>query len=163
VDLGAGSPAEVGRLGVAVLSPVTLTKRPHPYGEALLAAPVAGRRTACAALLLAARQSRLRAKLLPPVTVAFAVQHRLGRRGLTSLGNAAGPFTETLIVDAAPSALGGLVRSAPGDTVSWPRALGRVVQWNLPVKFAGTPVETVSLADAESLQKALVRWIGGSE
>jgi putative aminopeptidase FrvX len=162
VDVGAGSPTEVDRLGIRVLSSVTLTKRPHRYGQGLLAAPVAGRRAACAALLLAVRQSRLQAKLLPPVTVAFAVQHQLSRRGVATLGHAAGPFTETVLVDAVPGALGGVRRGAVRDTV-WSRELGRVVQWSLPVRFAGTPVETVSLADADTLRAWLARWIGGVE
>jgi hypothetical protein len=109
------------------------------------------------------RQSRLRSRLLPSVTVAFAVQHQLSHRGLATLGNAAGPFRETLVVDAVPGALGGVLRSATRDTSSWPPGLGRVTRWNLPVRFAGTPVETVSLADAASLGQLLVRWIGGSE
>jgi putative aminopeptidase FrvX len=74
VDVGAGSRAEAAALGLAVLAPVTLAKRPHRYGEGLLAAPVAGRRAACAALVLAVRLSILRAKAIPPVLVAFAVE-----------------------------------------------------------------------------------------
>jgi hypothetical protein len=53
-------------------------------------------------------------------------------------------------------------RGAVRDTV-WSRELGRVVQWSLPVRFAGTPVETVSLADADTLRAWLARWIGGVE
>src|SRR5438094_5418004 len=53
VDIGAGSAAEVQRLGVAVLAPVSLWKQPHVYGDRLLAAPAAGRRAACAALATA--------------------------------------------------------------------------------------------------------------
>lgn len=162
VDVGADSPAEVARLGIRVLSPVALTKRPHRYGKGLLAAPVAGRRAACAALLLAVREARLQSRLLPPVIVAFAVQHQLSYRGLAALGNAAGPVSETLIVDAVPGTPGEIVRGAAGDTVSWPARLGQVVQWSLPVRFAGTPVETVSLADADTLRAMVVRWIGGS-
>src|SRR5436190_992479 len=36
VDLGASSAAEVQGLGIAVLAPVSLAKRPHLYGERLL-------------------------------------------------------------------------------------------------------------------------------
>jgi len=53
VDLGASSTAEVQALGIAVLAPVSLAKRPQLYGERLLAAPAAGRRAACAALAAA--------------------------------------------------------------------------------------------------------------
>jgi putative aminopeptidase FrvX len=163
VDVGAESSADIARLGVRVLAPVTLTKRPHTYGEGLLAAPVVGRRSACAALLLAVRQSTLRAKLAPPVTVAFAVQQALSERGLVTLANADGPFDETLIVDGRTGPLGSLQRRAGADTASRSPKLGRVTEWSLPVRYGGTAVETVSLTDADSLRGALVRWIGGEE
>ena len=54
VDVGAASAAEVEALGIGVLAPVALAKRPQRYGDGLLAAPAAGRRAACAALLAAA-------------------------------------------------------------------------------------------------------------
>ncbi|MBA2626414.1 MAG: hypothetical protein H0U85_00215, partial [Gemmatimonadales bacterium] len=60
VDLGARSGAEVSLLGVRMLSPVALAKRPHRYGDSLLAAPSAGRRAACAALVIAAREAAQR-------------------------------------------------------------------------------------------------------
>src|SRR5207248_4784747 len=61
LDVGAASAAEARALGVDVLAPVSLTKRPLPYGDRLLAAPDAGRRAACAALV-AAVQAKPRAK-----------------------------------------------------------------------------------------------------
>jgi putative aminopeptidase len=161
VDIGANSRAEVTALGVGVLSPVALAKRPHSYGRGLLAAPAVGRRAACAALLDAVRQSTLRAKLIPPVTVAFAIQQRLSERGLRSLANALGPFDETLIVDGRPGARGSLQRGSEPDTLARRPALGRVTRWSLPVVYEGTPVETASMADAQSLRDALVKWIGG--
>ena len=163
VDVGAESLADVARLGLRVLAPVTLTKRPHSYGESLLAAPVAGRRSACAAVLLAVWQSTLRAKLAPPMTVAFAVEQELSERGLATLANADGPFDQTLIVDGRTGPLGSIQRRAGADTASRSPKLGRVTEWSLPVKYAGTAVETVSLTDADSLRGALVRWIGGEE
>lgn len=163
VDVGATSRAEVTALGVRVLAPVTLAKRPHGYGDGLLAGPVVGRRAACAALLQAARQSILRAKLIPGVTVAFAVEQRLSERGLATLANALGPFDQTLIVDGRPGARGSILHALDSTTAArWPR-LGRVTGWSLPVTYAGTAVETVALADAESLQEALVKWIGGDQ
>jgi hypothetical protein len=142
---------------------VTLAKRPQEYGEGLLAAPVAGRRTACAALLLAVRQSTLRAKLIPPVTVAFAVEQELSQRGLGTLANAFGPFDETVIVDGRPGVRGSLQQEPDAEeSTRWP-GLGRVIKWSLPVTYGGTAVETVSLGDAESLREALVKWIGGDQ
>jgi hypothetical protein len=169
VDVGASSGPQVRALGIKVLSPVTLTKRPHAYGDGLIAAPSAGRRAACAALLLAVRQSVLRAKLLPPLTVAFTVQQRLENRGLSTIANADGPFRETVVVDATPGRLGSFDSRGVSDstmqadsTDSW-RGLGSVKRWSLPVRYAGTPVETVSMTDADSLRQALVKWIGGDQ
>jgi putative aminopeptidase len=162
VDVGAVSRAQVMGLGLGVLAPVTLTKRPQRYGDGLLAAPVVGRRAACAALVLAARQSRLRAKLTPPVTVAFAVEQRLPELGLGPLANTLGPFDETLIVDGRAGTLGALQRGADADSAGhWP-GLGKVIRWSLPVRYGESPVETVRLADADSLRAALVQWIGGN-
>ena len=161
VDVGAESRAEATALGLAVLDPVTLTKRPQSYGEGLLAAPVAGRRTACAALVLAVLQSRVRAKLIPPVTVAFAVEQGLPGLGLGPLAKTLGPFDETLIVDSRPGAPGALQRGADTDVSARWSGLGRVMRWSLPISYGGTPVETVRLSDADSLREALVKWIGG--
>lgn len=161
VDIGASSRAEVADLGVQVLTPVTLAKRPHRYGNGLLAAPVAGRRAACAALLVAVRRAVLRAKLLPPTTVAIAVEQELSQRGLATLGNVAGPFEETLMVDGDSGTVGAIRQTITSDTSRRLEKLGRVTRWSLPVRYAGTAVETVSLADADSLSQALGRWIGG--
>lgn len=161
VDIGAASRSQVTALGVRLLAPVTLAKRPHAYGNGLLAAPVAGRRAACAALLLAVGPSIVRAKLTPPVTVAFAVEQELSERGLGTLANELGPFDETVLVDSRAGKRGALEQGPDSSTAArWPR-LGRVMRWSLPVSYAGTPVETVALADADSLRSALVRWIGG--
>jgi putative aminopeptidase FrvX len=161
VDVGAASRSQVAALGVRVLAPVTLAKRPHAYGNSLLAAPAVGRRTACAALVLAVRQSIVRAKAIPPVTVAFAVEQELSQRGLGTLANELGPFDEAVFVDSRAGKRGALEREPDSSmTARWPR-LGRVKRWSIPVRYAGTPVETVALADADSLRNALVRWIGG--
>lgn len=161
VDVGVASRAGAADLGIALLAPVTLAKRPHRYGDRLLAAPVGGRRAACAALLLAARQSIVRAKTIAPVVVAFAVEQELSERGLGTLSNAFGPFDETLIVDGRPGVLDSLQQGPDADpSARWP-GLGRVTRWSLPVVYGGTPVETVSLDDAESLEDALLKWIGG--
>ena len=163
LDVGAESRAQATALGVGVLAPVTLTKRPQTYGEGLLAAPVSGRRAACAALVLAVRQSRVRAKLIPSVMVAFAVEQGLPETGLGPLAKTLGPFDETLIVDGRPGALGVLYRGPDTDlSARWPGG-GRVLRWTVPISYPGTPVETVRLADADSLRASLVQWIGGDQ
>jgi putative aminopeptidase FrvX len=163
VDVGASSGDMVTALGIRVLSPVTLPKRPHQYGSGLLATPMVGRRIACAALLEAVQQLRVRAKLIPGLTVGFVVEQELSERGMSTLASAAGPFDETLIVDAVTGTFGSVLQSSDSTESSrWPR-LGKVTRWSLPVRYRGTAVETVSIRDGESLRDALVKWIGGDQ
>ena len=93
VDVGATSRAEVEALGVGVLTPVALTKRPHRYGDRLLAGPETRRRGACAALAAAAlAKPRVRGT----VVVAFTVQSLYAdSAGLKSVVNLQGPFEVT--------------------------------------------------------------------
>jgi len=132
VDIGASSRAEVLALGVDVLTPVSLTKRPERYGDraGLLAAPNAGRRAACAALASAAlAKPRARGS----VVVAFTVQGLYAdTAGLNTVKNVQGPFDESR-------------------------------QVSLPVKFADTAVETVTLHEVDALVTDIVRWIGGPQ
>jgi hypothetical protein len=166
VDLGATTRAEVTNLGVGVLSPVTLAKRPHRFGGQLLASPVAGRRAACATLLTAARRAIAEKGMIPraeAVVVAFVVEQNLRARGLTTLANTRGPFSETLLVDGVPGALGSIIRTSDPDTSSTFPGLGKRTRWSLPVRYPGTAVETMSLGDADSLRMALQGWIEGAQ
>lgn len=101
VDVGAASRADVTALGLGVLSPVALTKRPHRYGaqRELVAAPAAGRRAACAALAAAALgKPRVRGTVI----VGFTVQSLYATNaGLNSVKNLQGPFDETRAVTVA--------------------------------------------------------------
>jgi putative aminopeptidase FrvX len=128
VDVGATSVVDVAGLGVHLLSPLALAKQPIRYGPDLLAAPVAGRRTACAALLTAARGHP---RVQGTVVVAFTTQSLIGARpggGLATVVSRLGPFTATREV-------------------------------TLPVRFAGSPVESVSLGVARALADDLGRWM----
>ncbi len=134
VDVGAASRDEVLALGISILTPMSLTKRPHRYGDpgggGLLAAPSAGRRSACAALASAALS---RPRVRGTVVVAFTVQSLYAdTAGLKTVRNLQGPFAETRLL-------------------------------SLPVKFGDTAVETVALKDVEALMADVVRWIGGGQ
>jgi putative aminopeptidase FrvX len=157
VDIGAGSRVAADSIGIRLLAPVTLHKRPHRYGRDLVAAPVAGRRAACAALLVAARRAAAEQGMIPrrqSVVIAFVVEQELSGRGLGTIANSMGPFEETVVVDGGGDGGAGLAER-------WP-SLGRVAVKSLPVRYAGTPVETVALPDAERLATELAAWIGGS-
>ncbi|HKV75646.1 MAG TPA: hypothetical protein VJN95_14090 [Gemmatimonadales bacterium] len=146
VDVGAASPSEVDKLGIGVLAPVALTKRPHRYGTDLLAAPGAGRRAACAALASSAIRTH---NVSGQTVVAFTVEELFTRRGLLSVGNMMGPFAQTYLVGAVSSPARGLVITT--DTASRNPSLGAVTRWYLPVRYQGSPVETVSLEDVVNL------------
>ncbi len=91
VDVGATSRAQTESLAIAVLAPVALTKHPHRYGGDLVAAPWAGRRTACAALAAAAMGSP---RVAGTVVLGFAVQfQQSGRPGAAALTALHGPFS----------------------------------------------------------------------
>ena len=92
VDVGAASAADVQALGITVLSPVSLAKRPHAYADRLLAAPVAGRRAACAALAAAVLG---KPAVRGTVVVAFSVQSLYqANAGLGTVRALLGPFDD---------------------------------------------------------------------
>jgi putative aminopeptidase FrvX len=92
VDVGATSAAEAQGLGIALLAPVSLAKRPQLYGERLLAAPAAARRAACAALAAAVQA---KPKVKGTVVVAFTVQSLYASNaGLASVKALLGPFDD---------------------------------------------------------------------
>jgi putative aminopeptidase FrvX len=132
VDVGASSRDEVLRLGIALLTPVALTKRPHLYGRRLVAAPAAGRRVACAALASAVLS---KPRVQGTVLVAFVVQTAYLRTPMGNLGGLHGP------IDIVTESTMPLFAS-------------------VPVKFEDTAVETVDLADADALVKSLTQWFG---
>ena len=163
VDIGAASRSDVVGAGVNVLSPVTLAKRPQRYGTELLAAPVAGRRAACAALVLAARQAVAEQGMVPrgeSVIVAFVVEQDLSRRGLATVARMRGPFVETVLLDAGDGPPGRVTQARDSALATrWP-TLGAAARWTIGVRYPGSAVETTSLTGADSLRAVLARWIG---
>ena len=129
VDVGATARADVARLGIHLLSPVARAKRPLRYGDGRLAAPFAGARAGCAALVAAVLG---KPAVRGSVVVAFTVEGSYAQTGLKAVRALQGPFAEEL---------------APA----------------VPSQFRFTPVETVSLAAADSVRKAIVQWLGGGK
>ena len=159
VDIGASSGAEARAAGAELLSPVARLKQVTRYGAGLLAGPSAGRRSACAALVSAAAYGFTAAP--GRIVVAFVVEQEQGQRGIRTLMNVAGPFARTIIVDGGAGATGSIGERS--DTIvsrSNPK-LGTVTRLSLPSRNTGTPVETVSLADVDSLRARVTRTIAG--
>jgi endoglucanase len=134
VDVGASTAQEVAASGIQVLSPVTRTKKVERYGTAdgLAAAPWMAERAACAALVSAALKA---APGTGTTVVAFTARRHFANDGLQFLRV-----------------------SFPGAEVA---DLGDAA-WQLPVKYAHTPVETVAMSDVASLEQRLVAWLGGA-
>jgi len=154
VDVGADSAGQVAALGLEVLAPVARTKAPQRYGAGLLAAPVAGRRAACAALLTAARNAR---PSRGSVTIAFVVEQSFTRRGLLTIARTRGPFTAAVLLEATA------VEPATSPPSPDPDNLHDYEVWGLKVRYGGTVVETVSLGEAAALERRLEERIGGGE
>jgi endoglucanase len=156
VDVGAADADEVAALGIRVTTPFVLAKTPQPYGKSLVAAPSIGTRAACSALVRAAV-----ARPRGTVVVAFVVEQGLSARGLLTVGNEAGPFDETIVLDAGDGMRDVAVAV---DSMRRPRhgeALGKLSRWRLRDRFDGWPAETVSLDDVAALEARLRDWIGG--
>jgi putative aminopeptidase FrvX len=153
IDVGARTAGEARALGIGVTTALTAAKVPHRYGASLLAAPVAGRRAACAALLRAARQASRRGP-----AVAFVVEQGLGARGLLTAVNEAGPFSEVLLLDGGE---GGAPVTVSTDTVRFGGMRQVITRWTLRTRFGGTPVETVDLTDAAELERRIAAWLRG--
>src|SRR6266702_2327599 len=126
---------------VTVFAHVSLAKRPHLYGDRLLAAPAAGRRATCAALAAA-----LQAKpaVRGSVVAAFTVRSLYTTTGLQAVQRLQGPFDQALVMGGVRGARGG---GAAADTLV------------LATRYTDTAVETVSLKDADALAQRLVAWM----
>jgi len=155
VDVGADGASAVSTLGIGALAPVALYKRPVTYADSLVAAPVVGRRAACAALIRAAQTT---APNHGTVVIAFLVEQQFTQRGLLTVGRNMGPFTDALLLDGGtgPERLG--PKTSPD-----PAFLTTFETWLLPVRYAGTPVETVSLHEVAALERGLTFRIRGGE
>ena len=141
VDVGAAAAAEARTLGIDVLSPVSLAKRPHRYGERLLAAPAAGRRASCAALAAAVQG---KPKVRGTVVAAFTVRSLYTTTGVQAVQLLQGPFDEALLLWSGRGAAAG---RATADTLP------------LATRYTDTAVETVSLKEADALAKRLAVWV----
>ncbi len=149
VDVGAGSKAEVQRLGIEMLNPVVRDVGGWSYGE-FVAGPLAGVRVGCAAVASAAQGEVRNGETIFLLTTLRSFGHDGFEAALRSLGR----VDEVTLVDSA------------GDSGSDPFSQRRVEKpAYLPestgltsltilsprVRFAGTLVESVNLSDADKI------------
>ncbi len=96
VDVGASDAAGVRALGIRLLDPVTLVKRPMMLAGGRLAAPAARAKAACVALAAAARRVSAGGST-GSVVFAWTVLEHAGRRGIERVAREAGPFDQVLL------------------------------------------------------------------
>lgn len=192
IDVGAESAAEVAELGIRLLDPVALIRRPVRLAGGLISGPSARAKAACAAQIEAARA--LSARPGTGTTVfAWTANDLLNGAGLIYLVRQRGPFDEAVLLgsrfgwggteQAVPEPLpapgsgllgGGTIpagitaRETPYQSISGafgnspPWEKARIGSLGLPALYPETPVETISPRDADRLAAALVRFGGGS-
>jgi hypothetical protein len=85
------------------------------------------------------------------------VEQSFTRRGLLTVGKTRGPFSRAVLLEARATDAGGSPSSPD------PEHLRGYEVWGLRVRYAGTPAETVSLADADTLGRRIEARIGGGE
>lgn len=186
IDVGAESASEVAEMGIRLIDPVALIRRPSKLAGGLVSAPAAATKGACIALADAARRYQSGEGT---VVFAWVTSDRLNRSGLQHAFQKLGPFREAILLDAGfgwedvkdgepiPKPLP-LPGSGPIGAGDLPPALAKVaaaphVKGNLRVentrvghlglaaRYPGTPVETISLRDVKALSDALLTALGG--
>lgn len=97
IDVGAENASEVAELGIRLMDPVALIRRPVRLAGGLVAAPSAAQKGSCVALVDAARRYRP-APGSGTVVFAWTVFDRLNAAGLIHLLREKGPFQEALLL-----------------------------------------------------------------
>lgn len=191
VDVGAESAAEAAETGVRLLDPVALIRRPARLAGGLLAGPYATQRAACTALADTARRLAA-APGRGTTVFAWTTNDLVNGAGLVHLTRRQAPFEEVILLASGfgwergeessvwkplPNPGSGLLGAGelPPEIPSLTTTphfgiLDREIAWGnarkgllgLPAKYAGTPVETISLADVRKLADSLVRIGGGN-
>jgi putative aminopeptidase FrvX len=102
IDAGAASAAEAAAMGIRLMDPVALIRRPMRLAGGLAAAPAAARKGACAALADVARRYWNKTGSAPgagTVVFAWTVSDEINRSGLQHVARERGPFQEVLLMD----------------------------------------------------------------
>jgi putative aminopeptidase FrvX len=142
IDVGAASSTEVAAMGIRLIDPVALIRRPMRLRGGLVAAPDAARKGACAALADVARRYSIQSGAAPgagTVVFAWTVSDEINRSGLQHLARERGPFQEALLMDS------GFGWEAAEGKPPVPRPLptpgvGPIGAGKLPEGFAGLTV-----------------------
>ncbi|HEU4389695.1 MAG TPA: M20/M25/M40 family metallo-hydrolase, partial [Blastocatellia bacterium] len=158
IDVGASSQTDARRLGIELLDPVVRDFSSWSYAD-YVAGPLAGVRVGCAALATAARGEVRSGE----TTFVISTLRSFGNDGLEAALRKIGRVDELTLVDQVAGNSADSVRQQNLDKPSFlPASTGitsiRVVGPNL--RFSGSLVESVGLADAEALLAEVSRAAG---
>lgn len=187
IDVGAASAEEVNALGIRVLDPITLVKRPVILADQSIAGPSMRAKAAAVGLIHTAR-SLLTHPSEGTTTLIWYRHQKFGSYSLNLLGEH-GPFDEVFLfsqmfgVSASQDGFSLEKQPSPGTALlgdgpicdrfkelspQFVLSLGQVTAWKVQPSFFGlpvadpfTPVERVEAADVSSLVDLLVRIAGG--
>lgn len=153
IDIGASSAADVDRVGVAVLDPLTI-ERPAWTFESFAAGPAAGARAGCAALVAAASSGNVSSGETWFVISTQRSYNWLGlNQLLASLGRVQTVTTVGDGVDPGLAAPGGRGGRGGGPTGAGRSDSARMITPR--VRYARSTVETISAGDSRELAQQL--------
>ena len=153
VDVGAGSKAEVQRLGIEMLNPVVRDVGGWSFGE-FVAGPLAGVRVGCAAVASAA-QGEVRSG---ETIFLLTTLRSFGHDGLEAALRSVGRVDEVTLLDAAGDSANDAVNKRKVEKPPFlPDSTGltSITVLSPRVRFAGTLVESVDVSDAAKLLSAV--------
>ena len=162
VDVGASSRAEVQRLGIEMLDPVVRDSEGWPYAG-FVAGPMAGMRVGCAAVAHAAQGKVDTGETIFLLTTLRSFGHDGLEAALRAIGRVDGV---TLLEQATegPNSSEGFSQRLVEKPLYLPESTGLTSVTILAprVRFPGTLVETVQVADAEKLFTVVEKVAGVS-
>jgi len=159
VDVGAGSKAEVQRLGIEMLDAVVRDSPAWLYGNYFVAGQLAGVRVGCAAVASAARGQVSSGETIFLLTTLRS----FGYDGLEAALRTLGRVDEVTLVDqVVDAAADDVVQRRVEKPAYLPESTGLTSLTMLAprVRFPGTLVESVHLSDAEKLLAAVEKAAG---
>jgi len=139
IDVGAENAGEVAALGIRLMDPVALIRRPMRLAGGLLAAPAAAQKGACSALADAARRYRQRPGS-GTVVFAWTAHDLLNRAGLIHMIREKGPFRQVILLDSGFGWESGREAGSPSPKPLPTPGTGPIRSGELPSGLAGIAV-----------------------
>ena len=161
VDVGAGSKAEVQRLGIEMLDSVVRDSPAWLYGSYFVAGQLAGVRAGCAAVASAAKGQVTSGETIFLLTTLRSFGYDGFEAALRTLGR----VDEVTLVDRvndAPASAEGVIQRKVEKPWYLPESTGltSVTMLAPRVRYSGTLVESIQVSDAEKLLDAVKKAAG---